>query len=164
MSPWMFLLLLAGILQSTFLSQITLFGVHPNLMLTVVVSWCLLRGGREGLSWGLLGGLILDLLSIAPFGTFTIALLLTAFFMTLNDVSFFRPTRALPAGVMLLVSPFFHLAAMVTMQTLGWQVGWSRVLSLLLPAAMVDALLILLLFPLIRRLSNLAGHRAIEWR
>lgn len=161
MSPWMLLLLLAGILQSTFLSKITLFGVHPNLMLTVVLSWSLLRGGREGLSWGFLGGLILDLLSITPFGTFTIALLVTAFFTTLSEVSSFQPTRALPAGMMLLASPLFHLTAMITMQLLGWQVGWSRLLSLLLPAALIDALFTLFLFPFIRRLSNLAANRTI---
>ncbi|MGB0388219.1 MAG: rod shape-determining protein MreD [Ardenticatenaceae bacterium] len=164
MSPWMFLLVLAALLQSTFLSEITWFGVHPNLMLTLVVSWTLLRGGREGLSWGFLGGLILDLLSILPFGTFTIALLVTALFTSLSEITYFKPTRALQAGMMLLVSPLFHLTAMATMQTLGWQVGWARSLSLLPSAAMVDALLILLLFPFIRRLTHLAGNRAIDWR
>ncbi len=164
MSPWMLLLFFAGILQSTFLSKITFFGVHPNLMLTLVLCWCLLRGGREGLSWGLLGGLILDLFSITPFGTFTIALLVTAFFTTLSEASSFQLTRILPAGIMLLASPLFHLIAMIMMQLLGWQVGWSRLLSLLLPAACVDALFTLFLFPLIRRLSNLAGSRTIEWQ
>ena len=164
MSPWMLLLLLAGILQSTFLSKITWFGVSPDLMLIVVLSWSLLRGGREGLSWGLLGGLILDLFSITPFGTFTIALLVTAFFTTLSEASSFRPTGALPAGMMLLASPLFHLTAMITMQLLGWQVGWSRLLSLLLPAALINALFTLFLFPFIRRLSHSAGRRGIEWR
>lgn len=164
MSPWMLLLFFAGILQSTFLSKITFFGVHPNLMLTLVLCWSLLRGGREGLSWGLLGGLILDLFSITPFGTFTIALLVTAFFTTLSEASSFQLTRILPAGIMLLASPLFHLIAMIMMQLLGWQVGWSRLLSLLLPAACVDALFTLFLFPLIRRLSNLAGSRTIEWQ
>lgn len=164
MSPWIVLLVLIALLQSTFLAQIRWLGVHPNLMLTVVVSWSLLRGGREGLSWGFIGGIILDLFSITPFGTFTIALTFTTFLTGLIEQTSFQTNRILPVALMFLLSPLFQLASMVSMQTLGWQVGWYRALSLLLPGAMLDALLILLIFPLVRRLSRLAGDRAIEWK
>lgn len=164
MSPWVMILVLIALLQSTVLAQITWLGVHPNLMLTVVVSWSLLRGGREGLSWGFIGGIILDIFSITPFGTFTIALIFTTFLTGLIELSSFQTNRILPIGIIFLVSPLFELATIISMQTLGWQVGWFRAFSLLLPGAMINALLILFIFPLVRRLSLLAGERAIDWK
>lgn len=164
MTPWILVLLLVGIFQSSLLARLTLFGVHPNLMLIVVVSWGLLRGGREGLLWGMAGGLVLDVLSGAPFGVFTVAMLVVAFVAGLIETSLLRPTLGLLVGLVLLMSPLFQLVAVLMLRALDWPVGWGRAASLLLPAAAVDAGLTLLLFPLVRRLSRLAGDRAIEWR
>lgn len=163
MTPWLLVVLLVGVLQSALLSHLTLFGHHPNLMLAVVVSWSLLRGGREGLIWGFIGGMVLDLLAVTPFGTFTLAMLLTSLLTGLVELSLFRPVLALPVGVMLVASPLFHLTALLTMQALGWSVVWAERWTVLIPTALLDALLILFLFPLMRRLSALAGDRAIEW-
>ncbi|MBA3534700.1 MAG: rod shape-determining protein MreD [Ardenticatenales bacterium] len=163
MTPWMGLLVVAVLLQSTVLSRVTVGGVHPNLMLAIIVSWSLLRSGREGLLWAFFGGLLLDLLSSAPLGTFLVALLVTAFVTGLIEVALFRPSLWLPVGVMFLASPLFHLVAMVMMESLGWDVTWTNLTSRLLPATILDALLILPLFPLLRRVSDMAGEKAIEW-
>lgn len=163
MTPWLLVVLLAGLVQSALLSHLTLLGHHPNLLLAMVVSWSLLRGGREGLIWGFAGGLVLDLLAVTPVGTFTFALLLTSLLTGLLELSLFRPVLALPPGVMLVASPLFHVTALLTMQALGWPVVWAERWTMLFPTALLDALLILFLFPLMRRLSVLAGDRAIEW-
>lgn len=163
MSPWMGLLLLAALLQSSLLWALSVWGVHPTLMLSIVLGWSLLRGGREGLLWALVGGGLLDLLSAAPFGTFTVALLTIAFLSGLIEQILFHPPAWLPVVIMLLASPLFHFISLVMMQSLGWPVNWARLGNVLLPAALLDAFTILLLFPLLRRASALAGERAIEW-
>jgi rod shape-determining protein MreD len=162
-SPWIVIVLMGALLQATLLSYLTPFGVHPNLILVLAICWGVLRGGRAGLIWGMAGGLILDLYSSAPFGTFTIALLLTTAMTGIVEISVFNPTFLLPVGIVLLASPLFHVISTVMMQTLGWQVTWARVASVIPAAALIDGLLALLLFPLLRRLSALAGQRAIDW-
>ncbi|MDQ4078491.1 MAG: rod shape-determining protein MreD [Chloroflexota bacterium] len=164
MSPWIVLILLAGLLQSTLISEFDLWGVHPNLVLTLVLGWSLLRGGREGLIWGLMGGVILDLYSVAPFGTFTIAMLVAALVTSLTEVLPIQATVLLSVGLMLVVSPLFHFVAMVMMESLGWDVAWRTMWVRLPPAALLDAVLILLLYRPLRQISHLAGERAIEWR
>ncbi len=163
-SPWLLLLLLAGLLQSAFLSQVTLFGVHPNLVLALVVLWGMLRGGRAGLLWAFVGGIELDLYSVTPFGTFTVALLVIALLVGFADALPFRPTALVPASFMFLLSPLFHFIAMVMMQSLGWEVAWARRWSMLPASALLDATLVLLLFRPLRRLSQAAGQRSIDWR
>jgi rod shape-determining protein MreD len=44
-------------------------------MLLVVLVWTILRGLNEGMVWGFVGGLAIDLLSGGPFGAHTLALL-----------------------------------------------------------------------------------------
>jgi len=63
------LLLALALLQSTAMPYLKLFGVMPNLMLLTVVAWSLLRGPGEGVVWGFVGGIFLDLFSRAPLGT-----------------------------------------------------------------------------------------------
>jgi rod shape-determining protein MreD len=162
-SPWILIVLAGALLQGTLFSYLIPLGVHPNLVLVLAVCWGVLRGGREGLIWGMAGGLVLDLYSSLPFGTFTVALLLTTVITGIVEVSVFNPTFLLPVGIVLLASPLFHVISTVMIQTLGWQVTWGRVAAIVPTAALADGILALLLFPLLRRLSALAGQRAIDW-
>lgn len=73
----MILLVLFGfLLQSTLLTQIAVGSIHPNLLLVLTVSFALMRGKREGMFVGFLGGLLADLFYGEVLG-FTSLLLLT---------------------------------------------------------------------------------------
>lgn len=163
MSPWLLLLVLATLLQSALFSEVTIFGARPNLPLVLVIAWTVLRGGREGLIWGLAGGLLLDFYSAAPFGSFTIAMLVVALVASLIEELPFQPTVLVVVIATLFLSPLFHFVAMVTMQSLGRNVAWGYRWVLLAPAALLDGALILLLYRALRLLSSLAGERAIKW-
>lgn len=163
MTPWLAVVMLAGIIQSAVLSQFNLLGVHPNIVLVIVVCWSLLRGGRAGLIWAMTGGLVLDLLSTTPFGVFTVALLVTAFAMGFVEANLFRPTIILPVGFVFLASLLFQLITIMMMQALGWRVAWGSVWTLIPSTALLDALLTFLVFPAMRRISLIVGARDIEW-
>lgn len=62
-------LFVAAILQVTVLPSMTTSEVGVDLVLLLVVAWGIIKGVQEGLLWGLLGGLILEAGSAAPFGT-----------------------------------------------------------------------------------------------
>jgi len=55
------LLAVVGLLQATLVSRVAIWGVFPDLPLLVVVSWGLLRGSRQGLLWGFVAGIMVDL-------------------------------------------------------------------------------------------------------
>src|SRR5512136_1616377 len=89
-------LLVVAILQSTAAPRLAMAGARPDLMLTSVVAWSLLaafrareleyagespsltRGINDGVVWGFVGGMFLDLLSGAPLGTSALALMAAA--------------------------------------------------------------------------------------
>ncbi len=164
MTPWMLILLGVALIQHVVLPHVTFFGAHPNLMLVVVVAWGLLRGNRDGLIWALVGGVLLDLFSLAPMGTATLPLLIVMFLVGLLEFTAFRVVIWLPVTVAFVATPLFQLLSLAVLKTFGWESGWERVLQLVTPMATLNALLMFLVFPFMRRVSGWAGQKGIEWR
>lgn len=164
MTPWMVILVVVAFIQHVVLPHVTFFGAHPNLMVVVVVAWGLLRGNRDGLIWALVGGILLDLFSLAPMGTATLPLLIVMFLVGLLEFTAFRVVIWLPIATMFVATPLYQLLALSVLKTLGWGTNWGRTLELLLPMATLNALLMVLIFPLMRRISGWAGQKGIEWR
>ena len=81
MTPYLVipLLFLITIVQTALVPYLSTWGVFVDLPLLVVVSWSLLQGRREGLAWGLVAGVGIDVLSGAPFGAATLSLALIAY-------------------------------------------------------------------------------------
>ncbi|MBM3188019.1 MAG: rod shape-determining protein MreD, partial [Chloroflexi bacterium] len=61
------LVALTAVVQSTLGPRLRVFGVSPDLVLLFLIAWVLLHGLRGSLSVSLVGGLMLDALSGAPF-------------------------------------------------------------------------------------------------
>jgi rod shape-determining protein MreD len=70
------LLLLAAVFDATIMTLLRFWGGSPNLVLMIVVSWALLVDIREALPWAVMGGIMRDLLSVAPTGSSALALVL----------------------------------------------------------------------------------------
>lgn len=64
--------------QTVLLSRVSLWGARPDLVLLAVVGWALVQGMEQALVWGVIGGLIVDLLSGGPLGATVLALLAAA--------------------------------------------------------------------------------------
>lgn len=161
MSPYLIVPLLAGIalLQTTLAPQLSIIGGRPQFMLLAVVSWSLLRGGREGVVWGFVGGVMLDLLSGAPFGVITLPLLLVGFLSGLGEINVFRSNFLLPGLVVLLATLFYNAFALFLLQVLGEPVLWeSALLHVILPAALLNLLVLPLVYLPLRRLHRLTGQ------
>ena len=73
------LLTAVALVQTVLLSQINLWDARPDLMLLIVLVWSVVRSVDEGMVWGFIGGLIVDLLSGGPLGATALALLAVAF-------------------------------------------------------------------------------------
>ena len=81
MGPWLALpvLLLAVSLQTTLMAQLRLWDGGPDLVLLCVLAWSLRAPLPESVAWALGGGIMQDLLSVAPTGQSAPGLLLLVF-------------------------------------------------------------------------------------
>lgn len=96
-------LVLGVILETTTISRVALFGVAPNLMLCIIVSYAILRGDTEGSVAGFVGGLLMDITLGQAMGLFAMLGLLVGYFCGKPFRDFYRESYLLPmvpAGVM----------------------------------------------------------------
>jgi rod shape-determining protein MreD len=158
------LLISVALIQSTVMPHLTLWGVKPDLMVLVVISWSLLRGAREGIVWGFIGGLCLDLFSGAPFGLSALALLIVSFFSGLGEATIFRTHIILPLATMFFASLVYDLIFLLLLRILGWPVVWlDSLIKLVLPASLLNVLLAPLVYPAMRWLHRKTGREEIDW-
>jgi rod shape-determining protein MreD len=157
------LLISVALIQSTVMPHLTLWGVKPDLMLLVVISWSLLRGAREGIVWGFIGGLCLDLFSGAPFGLSALALLIVSFFSGLGEATVFRTHVILPLATVFFASLIHDLIFLLVLRTLGWSVAWlDSFTRFVLPASLLNVLLIPLIYPAMRWLHRKTGREEMR--
>lgn len=158
------LLISVALIQSTVMPHLTLWGVKPDLMLLVVISWSLLRGAREGIVWGFIGGFCLDLFSGTPFGLSALALLIASFFSGFGEATVFRTHVILPLATVLLASLIYNFIFLLVLRTLGWSVVWlDSFIRLALPASLLNVLLTPLVYPAMRWLHRKTSREEIDW-
>ena len=158
------LLVVVAILQTTIVPNLAVWGVFANLPLLLVVSWGLLRGPREGAVWGFIAGLAVDLLSGAPFGAATLSMIAVGFLSGLGATSAFRTQFALPMIAMFLATIVYDLLFLLIVQISGQRVIWfDSILRLVLPSAVLNALLTPVLFLTMRWLYTRFGRKEMEW-
>lgn len=130
-------------------------GVHPDLVVILIIGWVILRGPGEGLTWALIGGLCLDLVSGAPFGVFTFTALLVALVANISHGRIFGSSIVLPLSLTFPLSLLFNGLALLWLALLGRPVIWSDAFfNVLLPAAVFNTVVMMLVFPLLYLLNR----------
>jgi rod shape-determining protein MreD len=158
------LLAVVVILQTTLVPDLAIWKVFANLPLLVVVSWGLLRGPREGAIWGFITGLMVDLLSGAPFGAATLSLIVVGFLAGLGEATVFRARIALPMIVMFLATIVYELLFLLIVQISGQPMVWlDSIFRLVLPSALLNAVLTPLVFLGMSWLYTRFGREEMEW-
>jgi rod shape-determining protein MreD len=86
MTAWIAFPLIAVLaaMQTSLVPSLELGPARPQLLLVWVVSWAVVRGRGEAMSWAIFGGLVLDLLSQMPPGSHLLALPLVTFLADLG--------------------------------------------------------------------------------
>ena len=157
------LLLIVAVLQTTLVPHLAIGGVFADLPLLVVVSWSLLRGAREGVIWGFVAGLVVDLLSGAPFGAATLSLIAVGFLSGLGEATVFRTHVALPLVVVFLATILYDLIFLLIVQISGQTVSWlDSLFRVVLPSAALNAVLTPIVFGLMRWLYTRFGREEME--
>lgn len=157
------LLAIIALLQSTIVPHLAIWGVFADLPLLVVVSWGLLGGPREGILWGFIAGFAVDLLSGAPFGAATLAMMAVGFLSGLGEAAVFRGHIALPLLIMFLATFLYDLIFLLVVRMSGTPVAWvDSLFRLILPSAILNVVLTPVIFLLVRWLHTRLRRRQME--
>lgn len=157
-------MVVVGILQTTLVPHLAIWGVFVDLPLLVVVSWSLLRGPREGILWGFVAGLTVDLFSGAPFGASTLALIAVGALAGLGAAAVFRAHVALPLLAMFLATIVYDLLFLLIVRVSGDPVDWlESFYRIILPSAVLNAVLTPVVFVTMRWLHTRFGREDMEF-
>ncbi len=154
----------AALLQATVSPFIKISGVHPDLVFVLVIGWVILRGLGEGLVWALIGGLSLDLVSGAPFGILTLTMLIVALVTNLSHGRVFGSSIVLPLSLTFPLSLLFNGLALLFLTLLGRPIIWNSAFSdVLLPAALFNTAVMILVFPLLYLLNRALNPQQLSF-
>lgn len=138
----LWLLPVLTLLQSSLVGHLAVRGIMPSIVLIAVVNWGILRGMDEGMLWGFLGGLCLDVFSGWPFGTSTVALVVVASVVSLGQGTFIRTHALLPPATIFAATILYYLIALFILESTQHPVDWLGALRLVvLPSAVYNAVL-----------------------
>lgn len=116
---WALILSAALVLQVGLATQISVVGVHADLMLLVAICAGIVGGPGTGATVGFVAGLLFDLLLPGPFGVTALAYLLVGYGSGVAGDAVARPTRWISCGIVALASAAGTLADAVIGEMLG---------------------------------------------
>lgn len=155
-------LALAVILQTTVVPQVRLWDGGPDLIFLCVLAWSIHAPLEEGVVWALVGGILQDLMSVAPLGMSSFGLVLLVF----GVYGLARQVQGI--GILLLFG--LALAGSFFQQTLNWLwfVIWGFQVDLLedfnyviIPTIIYNTALILPVYISIRLVQRRTAARRI---
>lgn len=133
-------------------------------MLLTVVSWSLLRGTREGIVWGFVGGLCLDLFSGGPFGLSALALIAVGIFASLGGMNIYRGHIALPIVTAVAATLIHGPLYLFLLHIMGRSIAWfDTLLQVMLPSTVFNGLLTLPVYAALRWLHRNTGPEELQW-
>jgi len=132
---------------------------RPDSVLVVVLAWAMLRGSGEGAFVGFLGGILLDSVTYTPFGINSALFGLLGYFFGLPEVNVYRGNLPYFVGTAAIATLAYHTLYFLILQALGTSLPpILETYAIAIPAALLNALLLVPTFVLCRRLLRaLAG-------
>ncbi|MBN2247844.1 MAG: rod shape-determining protein MreD [Coriobacteriia bacterium] len=145
-------LLGALVLQVMIAPHIAIFGVTPNLLLLVVITLAFVEGSSEGATVGFVAGLLMDLLSNGPIGAWALVMSVVGYLSGSLTRNLFAEGWLAPVTVGVIAALVADFAYLIVVTVIG--VGpafWSALGRLVLPRAVYNAVLVILVYPWLAR-------------
>jgi len=119
---------------------------------------------REGMIWGFIGGVLVDLLSAAPFGIHAFAMILVGVISGVGGRNVFRQNLLLSLGITAVASITYYVVSMLLLQISGWSVSWPATFgSVVIPIALLNTLSVPLIHRLVQSLQRFTGQQELSW-
>ena len=152
----------ALLLQSTVFGQLRLLGVRPELLYLVTIAIALLEGPNEGATVGFASGLAQDFLMNEPKGLTALTLTLLGYAVGMFRQFIVSPSPLVPTIVVAVgkaAGLAFYEVVSVLLGNFHEQVEYGVRVALL--AALYNAVLTPILYPLLRRITEGSRPRRV---
>jgi rod shape-determining protein MreD len=137
------LVLLAAVAQTSVLPSFRVLGVHANLMLVLLLSWGMVRGLKETMVVVPMGGLALGLTDGLPLGATMLALVPVVLLTEIREARIIEGDFLLAILLILLSTLAYEVVILIVLRVTGETVQWWGALArVIVPAAIVNALLV----------------------
>lgn len=124
---------------------------HPSLVMLLVICWSLRSSLADGFVWALVGGILLDLLSILPIGTSSAALVLIVFVVNSFGQQLLRLRVIFLLAITAIATVFMTAYTVVALFLLGQSYDVPALIRLmLLPTLVYNLIAVLPLYALVR--------------
>jgi rod shape-determining protein MreD len=156
--------MVAGLLELTIGTYVRVGDAQPHLVLVLGVIWTVASGLDAGLAWAFAGGLLLDILAPRPLGSSAFALLV-ALSLAAAAVRPFQRLRPLaPVALVPALSLVYSVLLLVTFGALRSPISAPDPMTTLVPGIVYDAVIGVLLGPLIVSIHDRAGDQErVTW-
>jgi rod shape-determining protein MreD len=148
------LVLVAIVLQGLIFPDIFAIRVLPNLVLVFVLCWSAMRGVGEGALWAFGIGIVFDALALDPMGTNSLALLAVCLLGMWAGRRFFQASIFLPIPIAFLATWVYAIIVLILRASEGGGAPLTAIGPLIFLQALLNALLVLIIYPLTRLLSR----------
>lgn len=154
-------MLLLAVGQTAVFPHFSVFGLVPMLPFLVALSWTMLHGLEEGLIWGFIAGICMDLFSIGPFGATALAYMVAVVAVAnvtqlLPDSRFFMPMAMAALGSLIYLLIYLPLI---------WMFGFGGSLGTavnLLPLILINAAVMLPVYWLTYTADRMVRPRRVQ--
>jgi rod shape-determining protein MreD len=148
-------LMIAAVLQATFVPQIRFGGGGPDLVFLMVLSWAINASLTESLVWAFVGGITQDLLSAAPLGTSAVGMVIIVFFISGLNQQVYRVGFMLLSAMVLLGTSFHQFVVIVILAVTGHNIVLPFDLSYVVaPTIVYNFILIWPVYFVMRRIQK----------
>ena len=145
-------LIVAAVLQVGIAPHVAIGGVVPNLLLLVVITLAMIEGPRSGATAGFVAGLLFDLLGTGPIGPMAMVLAMTGHLAGSLSANMFAEGWLMPLTVVFVASVGAEFVYAILLAVLGEGGSLGATLwTISLPGALYDAVLALLIYPVLAR-------------
>lgn len=143
---------IAVVLQIIVAPLITFFSVVPGFIVSYVIVLGILRGGNSMYWYAFVLGMIADLLSQTPLGLTPFLLLIAVFVLSRVFEVLDQTTPAMPLIACAVTLLVFEVLFAVGLLIAGYEGGISLIVSRALPATLINAIICVIYYFLMRRL------------
>jgi rod shape-determining protein MreD len=156
--------MLLALVQTTLGRDLAFLGVYPNLLLLFATSWVLLRGLSEGLLIGLIGGILLDVSSAAPFGAAILSLSVGISLAAVGEVNVFQGAWLLKYLVIAGATLLFNLVFLLVLRLSGYDMSLGQSLGrVILPELLVHVALMPAVYGFVKWLCKCMEPPTVEF-
>ena len=157
MSLWFAIPMLAvlAVLQTSMVPHIVLGAARPELVMTWVVCWAVVRGRGEAMPWAIFGGLLLDLLSQLPPGAHLLALAAVTYIADLGHKVMQGSTALFAAAAVFAASLTYGIILVLVLKVTGHPIDFVETTIIrLLPGAIYNLAALVPIFAVQRALDR----------